>query len=210
MCEYLANQMLHSDFPFLDHTRPPFSSVPLIDPPSAKPADDGYTSSEEPYDPPRTAPKVSNLDDWYLFYRGDTSLVLLGVPTRIVPFPVTTVQSRAVAAIWAGQMPAGLPALDPSIPPTEPDRWTSRPSDTSAPVEPFVADLKYPSDVAYVNAILSLLPQELKSPGSDDELEAPEDLSISQPTDEGWQKVPRFRAQRRENAKTLRRHMLGY
>lgn len=50
----------------------------------------------------RTAPDVHaasvlhHLDDWMLFYKEDATLCFLGLPNRIVPFPLTQLQARYV------------------------------------------------------------------------------------------------------------------
>ncbi|WFD27443.1 monooxygenase [Malassezia nana] len=50
----------------------------------------------------RTAPDVHaasvlhHLDDWMLFYKADATLCFLGLPNRIVPFPLTQLQARYV------------------------------------------------------------------------------------------------------------------
>lgn len=54
----------------------------------------------------RTAPDVQaasvlhNLDDWMLFYKADPSLCFLGLPNRIVPFPLTQLQARYVVSAY--------------------------------------------------------------------------------------------------------------
>ncbi|SNX81541.1 related to FMO1 - flavin-containing monooxygenase [Melanopsichium pennsylvanicum] len=240
------------DFPYLDYHLSPFDLRPLIptarasvfnsnaanslDNASSKANEDEEQS--EVYTPPNpTSTYLSNLDDWSLFYKPDASLCVLGAPIRIVPMPLTHVQSRIVAASWSGLISpfvgsnGGLPRLDPQIPSTDAAKWTSRPNHNN--LEPCdepennTSDLGYPSDSAYQDALLALLPDQLSVPGQDQntkvlqttkgqtEKDAPEEHDKGETipvvaTDEGWSRMPNFRNQRRQDTKRLRRLLLGY
>ncbi|PWZ02798.1 FAD/NAD(P)-binding domain-containing protein [Testicularia cyperi] len=241
------------DFPYLDQTKAPFDRYPLIPPPPSSPSSPDLEVQQdttlrthlagtgaEPYKPPsRLAPFLTNLDDWSLFYRPDPSICVLGAPIRIVPYPITQVQSRVVAAFWAGLLDPspgghGLPRLDTTISTTLPERWCSWKEKTRR-VGKESSDLGYPADTAYQNNLLSLLPTSLRVAGKDQDLEVAHDglsrdagtdtegdrdgkehganepqLAPVSAHDEGWQLVPRFRNQRRVDTKRLRRRMLGY
>lgn len=201
------------DFPYLDQQAAPFDNRPLIPrSPSIPPQQVGGEIYEPPF---RTSSKLTNLDDWSLFYAADASICVLGAPIRIVPMPLTHVQARIVAAAWSGHIDphphSALPSLDPSIPSTDPDRWTSS---STAPKQGanLTTDLGYPSDTAYQNALLALLPTDLAQQGDDEETQVPETQS-NQPVlakSEGWSIMPTFRNQRRQDTKRLRRLLLGY
>ena len=204
------------DFPYLNQNLAPFDTQPLIPTtPSPPPQEVGGKDVYEP--PSRTSSKLTHLDDWSLFYNADASMCVLGAPIRIVPMPLTHVQSRIVAAAWSGDhiephAHSALPALDPDIPSTDPARWTSR-STVPKQHANSTADLGYPSDTAYQNALLSLLPPHLKQHGDDEHTPVPETQSQNEPvlaTDEGWSSMPTFRNQRRQDTKRLRRLLLGY
>lgn len=162
----------------VDHTVEPFKSAPLV-----RPARDVVTSSDlerEPglvaklHEQEQNAAKLpplpslaqpansgpSSLDDWYLFYEPDRSLVFLGLPTGNVPFPLTHVQARFVAAFWAGQADI-LPAIDRELPPTEASRWSmpplqfegGKPRGLNPGPMPLV--FGHPSDMDYLDGLLS-------------------------------------------------------
>lgn len=200
------------DFPYLPQHLPPFNTHPLI--PLAPPSET-EVEIDNPYTPPhRTAPFLTNLDDWSLFYSPDPSLCVLGAPIRIVPMPLTHVQSRIVAAAWAGRLPPpGLPRLDAGIPSTDPAKWTSTASTSVQDGGNKTSDLGYPSDSAYQDALLQLLPQDLREKGGDEDTKVPEPTQGEKPvtaSDEGWSRTPHFRNQRRQDTKRLRRLLLGY
>lgn len=214
------------DFPYLDQQLAPFAEWPLIPlpPPPTAAQDEAQNSAVGTYEPPhRTAPFLTHLDDWSLFYSPDPSICVLGAPVRIVPMPLTHVQSRIVAAAWAGLLPRaenskGLPRLDPGIPTTDPAKWTSR---ATTPLADDVdagnktSDLGYPSDSAYQDALLNLLPAHLRPEGTDETSKVPDqetgnsELPVTA-TDEGWSRMPDYRNQRRQDTKRLRRLLLGY
>ncbi|EPQ32262.1 uncharacterized protein PFL1_00459 [Pseudozyma flocculosa PF-1] len=236
------------DLPYLSQEQEPFASAPLIPPPppASTPAPASlqtYLSehqSGKAYDPPfRTAPFLTNLDDWSLFYQADPSFALLGAPIRIVPLPFTNAQSRIVAAFWAGllahRFQYGLPRLNPDIPTTEPDHWRRWLDDTVPPYteqkeecggrKNKTSDLGYPGDTAYQDGLSDLLPAELRTRGQDEDraveafsgvdgpveaARAEDEMVPTQATDEGWRKVATFRNQRRQTTKRLRRQLLGY
>ena len=242
------------DFPFLDQQLAPFADAPLIPTASATTRKNSSGSSEGhdgaggcAYVPPHpTAGWLSHLDDWSLFYAPDASLCVLGAPVRIVPMPFTQVQSRVVAAAWSGMLKradnsTALPRLDPRIPSTDPAKWTS-----TAPAPPRsdeageareapanrTSDLGYPSDTAYQDALLNLLPEHLKRHGEDEAAKVPAPPQIQAGTesgamagtdtvidatlqpvvakDEGWARMADYRNERRQDTKRLRRLLLGY
>ncbi|KAJ9476921.1 Thiol-specific monooxygenase [Pseudozyma hubeiensis] len=200
------------DFPYLDQSLPPFDTHPLI-PPAPSTAVESEIS--DPYTPPtRTSPYLTNLDDWSLFYAPDPSLCILGAPIRIVPMPLTHVQSRLVSAAWSLHLPrapnsTALPRLDPSIPTTDPLKWsttTSSPQDSGNKT----SDLGYPSDTAYQNSLLSLLPAHLRPQGPDEFTPVTRENAPTTAEQEGWNSIAEFRNQRRADTKRLRRLLLGY
>ena len=196
------------DFPYLDQRLEPFADAPLIPPP---PPGRPSVDVAEPYLPPhRTAPFLSNLDDWSLFYSPDPSLCVLGAPIRIVPMPLTHVQSRIVAAAWSGLLPTALPRLDPTLPTTNPAKWSST-STTPHHNANTTSDLGYPSDSAYQDALLHLLPPHLRESGKDEQTKVPHQAQTPiTANDEGWSRMPDYRNQRRQDTKRLRRILLGY
>ncbi|TKY90462.1 hypothetical protein EX895_000460 [Sporisorium graminicola] len=136
--------------------------------------------------------------------------------------PLTHVQSRIVAAAWSGNLPpaphsTGLPRLDPDIPSTDPSKWSSRATTSLAQdAGNKTSDLGYPSDSAYQDALLNLLPAYLRPRGTDEATKVPdkETSALSElpvpAADEGWSRMPDFRNQRRQDTKRLRRLLLGY
>lgn len=101
----------------------------------------------------------ASLDDWYLFYEADRSLAILGLPTGNVPFPLTHVQSRFVAAFWAGKAQQ-LPPLDRDLPPTDSTRWFTPLDANSTEVksrglvtEPMPLLFGHPSDMDYLGEL---------------------------------------------------------
>ncbi|SJX60268.1 related to FMO1-flavin-containing monooxygenase [Sporisorium reilianum f. sp. reilianum] len=210
------------DFPYLDQGLAPFVERPLIPLPPPSPTTHDDLGGMQPYTPPhRTAPLLTNLDDFSLFYAPDASICVLGAPIRIVPMPLTHVQSRIVAAAWSGHLrPApnstALPRLDASIPTTDPAKWTSRAATATAEDEGSkTSDLGYPSDSAYQDALLDLLPADLSPKGDDEATTVPDQEGGKSEApvpaqDEGWSRMPDFRNQRRQDTKRLRRLLLGY
>lgn len=224
------------DFPYLPQDQPPFDKKPLI----PLPLNASEKSGEEGGDyipPSRTAPFLTNLDDWSLFYAPDPSICVLGAPIRIVPMPLTHVQSRIVAACWAGEVAlpwrgsTGLPRLDPTVPSTDAKKWSSVVGKGEEGGNK-TSDLAFPSDSAYQDALLSLLPQHLREKGEDEMVKVPEateeveaggeaggetggkeigqSLRPVVAEDEGWSRMADFRNQPRADTKRLRRLLLGY
>lgn len=184
------------DLPYLRQELAPFDLRPLIPlPPFRKAPEKTEEKGEREgekignYHPPtRLAPFLTNLDDWSLFYAPDPSLCVLGAPIRIVPMPLTHVQARIVAAAWLGHLnPApgskGLPRLDPNVSTTDPAKWTSTrtPAGEGEGVGEKeeegnkTSDLGYPADSAYQNALLNLLPEQLRERGRDELTKVPEE-----------------------------------
>ncbi|SPO19877.1 related to FMO1 - flavin-containing monooxygenase [Ustilago trichophora] len=226
------------DLPYLDQSLSPFSESPLIPSRPTTTASTAYPlqAQDEVYTPSfPTSSHLTNLDDWSLFYSSDASLCVLGAPIRIVPMPLTHVQSRIVASAWSGHLSpspdsTGLPRLDPNIPTTDPAKWTSRrPTADNQAADRMqnpnkTADLGYPSDSAYQEALLQLLPHHLSISGADEHLKVPpahqvdnamtgvleESLKPVVAADEGWARMADYRNQRRSDTKRLRRLLLGY
>ncbi|WFD20034.1 non-specific serine/threonine protein kinase [Malassezia caprae] len=148
----------------------------------------------------RTAPDVQaasvlhNLDDWMLFYKADPSLCFLGLPNRIVPFPLTQLQARVAAHIWLQQMPP-LPRVHAHLPVSDPQRWSIEASSEHAartgPGPDVWGDFTMgaEAEAAYVAALQSLLP--------------PSD-------DPAWAPLPASWHALRRQGKALRREHLGY
>ncbi|KDN39238.1 FAD/NAD(P)-binding domain-containing protein [Tilletiaria anomala UBC 951] len=211
------------DFPFLDQSKPPFCSHPLVPMPPPRElltAADAAALRARVHAPFRrqwpTAPALANLDDWQLCYRFDGSLAVLGAPVRIVPFPFAQVQARYLAQHWAGRAPP-LTKLDPRFPPNDPARWVSPlpPGGAEAPPDTLMLhDMGTPSDTAYTNGLLRhFVPPE--------DVTLPEwDATFTQASDgkgggaprgpEGWRLLPTWRQQRRANGTLLRREELGF
>ncbi|PWN47577.1 FAD/NAD(P)-binding domain-containing protein [Violaceomyces palustris] len=210
------------DLPYLDHSKEPFRSYPILPRKMRKPsrekaagetqaavADDATRSdsgegAEHDEDEEGTASHLTNLDDWWLFYSADPSLIVLGAPLRIVPFPFTQIQSRFAAAFWSGKV-GELGKLDRRIPTNRAERWRSkriseeeeeeeedRKVDGKALVDEARCDLGHPSDTAYMESMLEQLPEELRR------------------RDEGWDRVSEWWNEMRKNNKMLRRDELGY
>jgi len=124
-----------------------------------------------------------------------------------------------VAAFWNGQA-SSLPSLDPSLPPSDPDRWSSSPSSPSKSSSTTVIDhqLGSPSDHAYIDALYSLL--EAKEAGARAEWDATLEDAFENDGFEKGETAPRgkeglsavsmWRVLRRMNGKILRREALGY
>lgn len=92
-------------FPFIDHRLEPFKTFPLISSSTTSNSNPDPSLAEflkknqdgKPFELElgrRVAPAMSNLDDWQLFHRTEKSFVVLGVPTRIIPFPMAQAQAR--------------------------------------------------------------------------------------------------------------------
>ena len=80
----------------------------------------------------------------HLFYIPDQTLVFLGIPQRIVPFPVSEVQAAVVARAWTGRI--SLPSR------TEMERWeASLIADRGN--EKAKHNLAVPRDVDYINRL---------------------------------------------------------
>lgn len=174
-----------------------------------------------------TVPALQNMDEWQLFYRYDESLAFLGMPLRIVPFPLTQVQSRYLAQYWAG-LSNRLTKLDPNVPPNDVHRWAYRPApipragqtwkqaDAAArsripdapPNNLAQHDIGTPSDIRYQEALIRHIcpvaePQYAPSTNGlgDGSPRLPERWDVL---------VPLWRQERRANGKLLRRRELGF
>ncbi|CEH19365.1 fad nad-binding domain-containing protein [Ceraceosorus bombacis] len=233
------------EFPFLTNDAP-FDKVPLL-PTLASDAPRDLSPALHcalerqggPYVPPSSAPRLSNMDDWLLFYEGDASICVLGAPTTVIPFHLTQAQARYVAHRWLGNV-GSLPRLDPRLSTTDPARWTSqRVTDErlstwpnpklasgtkSESQEAFQLENEganicshvfgNPSDSAYVDTLLSLLPEERagsEAPWEEEYRRNSNGKGDGRPHgSECWYKTPTWRRERRNNGRGLRRERLGY
>ncbi|SHO77372.1 Similar to S.cerevisiae protein FMO1 (Flavin-containing monooxygenase) [Malassezia sympodialis ATCC 42132] len=192
--------------PMLDQTLAPFDKCPLVAPPGCRTA----SSSAAPMpmcsnlDVHGTS-SLTNLDDWQIFYEPDNSLALLGVPTHVIPFPFVHVQARVIAHVWAGLVPK-LPQLDPALQPGIPEKWTSQRehSPLAAGVEPVSHLIETPSEEAYLDALVALLP------GPQGSTRPPWDKDGTSRGPEGWHQLSHWRRERLRDRILLRRQSLGY
>ena len=235
----------------VDHTLEPFKSAPLVVAskpviqPEEVPQEAGLLSrlEEQPQEitralatemetfPANSGP--SSLDDWYLFYEADRSIAVLGLPTGNVPFPLTHVQARYVAAFWAGKADV-LPAIDRGIPPTEGYRWSTSIDATNRPLNPGPMPLAFghPSDMDYLDGLISHMKgaggqppwekealinaqvafEETGQGKAEEDRQAYLDSIASRLTygPELWYNVAAWRRRRRKENKVLRRKELGY
>ena len=181
--------------PFFHASDPPFAESPLV-------VRDEHT---------RAIPSVSavsvlhQLDDWMLFYRTEPSVCFLGLPNRIVPFPMVQLQARVAAHIWLNKMHP-LPRARAELRINDPERWNIRSMDTSSSVALDQAQLgprRFESpdvwgdftmgadaEAAYTDALLSLLPAASNAPE--------------------WAPFPTWRRELRKQGKAKRREILGY
>ncbi|KAK0554376.1 monooxygenase [Tilletia horrida] len=215
------------EFPMLDQSLAPFDEAPVMLPPpdsklsaveqaeleqvrAARRECQGVDADKLP----RASPFLSNLDDWQLFHRRDPSIVFLGIPTSIVPFPFAQIQARYAAYFWAGLVPA-LPALDPSLPVTDAAKWNSpveRADETEQQArsrDPVQHIFGHPSESAYLDQLLERMQGEAAfSPV--DALETDGKGKIGQRGPELNFQTTKWRRERRANGKALRREELGY
>ncbi|WFD23678.1 monooxygenase [Malassezia equina] len=116
--------------PFLAPDQAPMSKAPLV-------VQDDHTRAAPDI---QAASVLHNLDDWMLFYKSDPSLCFLGLPNRIVPFPLTQLQASDPQR-WVVQAPGAY--TEEAAP--GPDVW----GDFTMGAE---------AEAAYVAALQSLLP----------------------------------------------------
>lgn len=235
----------------VDHTLEPFKSAPLVVPsrpviqPEELPQETALLSRLEKQPQELTRALISevetfpvnsgpsSLDDWYLFYEADRSVAILGLPTGNVPFPLTHVQARFVAAFWAGKANM-LPAIDRDIAPTEGYRWSTAIDATNRPLNagPMPLVFSHPSDMDYLDGLISHIHgaggqppwekealmnaqmtfEETREGKADEEKQAYLDSIASKLTKgpELWYNVAAWRRRRRKENKVLRRKELGY
>ncbi|KAE8213104.1 hypothetical protein CF327_g3330 [Tilletia walkeri] len=164
----------------------------------------------------RAAPFMSNLDDWQLFYAHDPSIVFLGIPTSIVPFPFAQIQARYAAYFWAGLVPP-LPSLDNQIPVSDAKKWVSVVEDSSEvdmakaemPVQHLLGN---PSEHGYLDQLLHRIQGSVDhSPVDNFDTDDVGGLSPTSPRgpEQSYQ-TTKWRRERRANGKLLRRKELGY
>lgn len=193
--------------PFVDHSKAPFAAQPLVAAPGTTVAVDDTPAPKTTASQPDVhgALALTNLDDWQIFYEPDPSLALLGVPTHIIPFPLSQVQARTIAARWAG-LCGPLPQLAPRLAPSDPARWSTR----EAHDEPQhgVALMSHliptPAEEEYVDELIALMP------GDEGRCRAPWDVDAQQRGREGWHMMSHWRRDRLQKRILLRRQMLGY
>lgn len=241
----------------VDHTVEPFKKAPLV--PASRPVISAEqlqreenllarlarqdqemqqrVESELSKSPVNSGP--ASLDDWYLFYEADRSMAFLGLPSGNVPFPLTHVQARYIAAFWSGQADV-LPPIDREISPMDGSRW-SKPLSLASPRPlnqgPMQLAFGHPSDMDYLDALLSHImgaggqpPWERDALGAaEEEFERSCTLDVNDTTREEerqkhlaqvraqlkdgpelWYRVTAWRRQRRRDNKTLRRREIGY
>ncbi|GAA5917339.1 hypothetical protein JCM5296_001296 [Sporobolomyces johnsonii] len=85
-------------FPFCHTTDAPFSEHPLTRPP---PTPSSLPDTKLPPAPVEGGLRVHNLDDRFLFYLPDPSLVFLCLPYLVIPFPLAQLQARLAALHFA-------------------------------------------------------------------------------------------------------------
>lgn len=84
----------------------------------------------------------------HLFYINDPTLAFVGIPMRIVPFPVSEAQAAWVAGVWSGRLE--LPAE------SEMRSWMAQSQLDSMARGKNPHDMAYPADVDYVNMLYKL------------------------------------------------------
>lgn len=178
--------------PFLAPDQAPMSKAPLV-------VQDDHTHAAPDI---QAASILHNLDDWMLFYKSDPSLCFLGLPNRIVPFPLTQLQARYVlltlmltrrvaAHVWLQHIPP-LPRIQAQLPVSDPQRWVVQAHTEEAAPGPDVwgdFTMGAEAEAAYVAALQSLLPPS---------------------QDPAWAPLPASWHTLRRQGKTLRREHLGY
>lgn len=189
-------------FPYLDHSVEPFASHPVI-----PEKGDDYT---EVVNDCRAASVPHNLDDWFLFYRHDQSICFLGLPNKIVPFPMAQLQARIAAHIWAGKIPP-LPPAQSSKGPDDPARWKPSGGDTPVPLRnlSFGAD----SEEAYHDTMTAFLPGEnskKRPPSEQAYLEQGDGIGGGPHGHENWYQFAQWRRDRRRAGRKLRQTLVGY
>ncbi|CAD6901446.1 unnamed protein product [Tilletia laevis] len=215
------------EFPPLDQSIAPFGEHPILQPPPpvklSQEEESELASVRSRQDTkldalisPRAAPYMSNLDDWQLFYAYDSSLVFLGIPTSIVPFPFAQIQARYAAFLWAGLVPP-LPSLDKGVPVSDAKKWVSvvdvdvdpEEAREETPVQHLIGN---PSEFGYLDQLLERI-HGAADPSPADNLDTDGkggvDSSHSRGPEQSYQ-TTRWRRERRANGKHLRRKELGY
>lgn len=200
-----ATGFLH-DMRFLDAGVAPFDTHPVL------PRDGSEAIAVAPAIGAATS--VQNLDDWFLFYEHDRSLCFLGLLNRIVPFPFTQTQARAVAHVWLGNM-APLPPVRSDLSPADPARWQPQERRERSGEPRVSADLTLgqPAESAYLDALIGCLPgaHGARRPPSEAAYLAKHDaLGNGAHGTEGWYQTAQWRRDRRQSGKALRRELLGY
>ncbi|WFD34840.1 monooxygenase [Malassezia cuniculi] len=196
--------------PYIDHESEPFASHPITAKPGA--GVHYYEGGERPGI--SASPEVggasctTNLDDWQLFYQPDKSLALLGVPTHIIPFPLTQAQARVVAHYWSGKI-GELRPVSRQLGTENAEKWTTErnANDVEAPagsVAPVNHSITTPSEEAYTDALLAHIP------GEGTEFPEWDHGPDSKRGREGWGKVTNWRRDRLKTRVQLRRDHLGY
>lgn len=92
----------------------------------------------------------------HVLYAADPTLAFLGIPQRIVPFPVAQAQSAAIARIWSDRMPAPTSV--------EMNEWVNKlrlaKGDNKA-----IHNLAFPADVDYINRLHDMCQRAKTRPG---------------------------------------------
>lgn len=96
----------------------------------------------------------------HILYIEDPTLAFLGIPQRVVPFPVSEAQAGYVARLWSDRLP--LPAH------TEMLEWESRLTEEKGEGK-FIHNLAFPKDVRYINHLHDAALSASKVPGLDNQ-----------------------------------------
>lgn len=147
-----------------------------------------------------------HLDDWLLFYKHAPNLCFLGIPSRIVPFPLAQLQSRVAAHRFLDKI-GDLPRIRQDLPPSDPARWVVQPPSTGPGPERWGHfAFSGASELAYHDALLALLPDPRGA------IRAPAESAHAdgRHPKEGWYQLAQWRRDRRMDALVLRMAALGY
>ncbi|KAM0815717.1 putative Thiol-specific monooxygenase [Seiridium cardinale] len=96
----------------------------------------------------------------HILYIEDPTLAFLGIPQRVVPFPISEAQSAYVARLWAGRLP--MPSLREMI------AWEEARLEEKGESKAF-HNLAYPKDVEYINKLHDLSISAKRADGLDNE-----------------------------------------
>ncbi|KAF3352519.1 hypothetical protein VdG1_08970 [Verticillium dahliae VDG1] len=87
----------------------------------------------------------SDIDSVHMLYIDDPTLAFVGIPQRIVPFPIAEAQTAWVARLWAGRL---------AVPPTEEMRaWEAQALAEAGGGGKAIHTMLFPKDVDYLNKL---------------------------------------------------------